>query len=100
MQRKVREGPVADPDVGERRHSGSKVHQIIAVVGDSSPGKNFKFKVAIPLKFNSDSLSYSTENCRRLFPVRMIFTSLMTLKVKNKTWISNFQVHLQAETNL
>ena len=30
----------------------------------------------------------------------MIFTSLMTLKVKNKTWISNFQVHLQGETNL
>ena len=64
------------------------------------PRKNFKFKVAKPLKFNSQNLSYSTENCRRLFPVKMIFTSLMTLKVKNKTWISNFQVHMQAETNL
>ena len=30
----------------------------------------------------------------------MIFASLMTLKVKNKTWISNFQVRMQAETNL
>ena len=38
--------------------------------GGSPPGKNFKFKVAIPLKFNSESLSYGTENCRRLFPVR------------------------------
>ena len=63
------------------------------------PRKNFKFKVAKPLKINSDSLSYSTENCRRLFPVR-IFTSLMTLKLENQTWISNFQVRMQAETNI
>ena len=63
--------------------------------------KNSNLRWLNPLKFNSDSFSYSTENCRRLFPVlRMIFTSLMTLKVKNKTWISNFQVHLQAQTNL
>ena len=30
----------------------------------------------------------------------MVFASLMTLKVKNKTWISNFQVRMKAETNL
>ena len=59
-----------------------------------------KFKVAKPPEIYSDSLSYSTENCRRLFPVRMIFTSLMTLKLENKAWISNFQVRMQAETNL
>ena len=71
-------------------------------VQGSSPEKNVKFKVAEPLKFHSQSLSYSTENCRRPFPVRTIFTSVMTLtlKVKNKTWISNFQVHMKAETNL
>ena len=42
-------------------------------VGGFSPGKIFKFKVAKPLKFNSRNISYSTENCRRLLPVR-IFT--------------------------
>ena len=42
--------------------------------------------------------SEMSDNCRP--PLRMVFTSLMTLKVKNKTWISNFQVHMQAETNL
>ena len=68
--------------------------------GGPPPEKISNLRWLNPLKFNSDSLSYGTENCRRLFPVRMIFTSLMTLKVKNKTWISNFQVHLQAETNL
>ena len=32
------------------------------------PQKKIKFKVAEPLKFNSESLSYSTENCGRLLP--------------------------------
>ena len=68
--------------------------------GGSSPGKISNLRWLNPLKFNSHSLSYSTQNCRRLFPVWMIFASLMTLNVKNKTWISNFQVSMQAETDL
>ena len=73
-------------------------HQNWKGVGGPSPEKIRNLRLLNPLKFNSESLSYNTENCRRLLPVRMIFTSLMTLKVKNKTWVSNFQLHMQAET--